>query len=219
MLRDIWVVLLFVGGLFLGGAAAFVYHHSASTALSKEIVDREKDIERLETSLSAEQLRAKAAIEQQEQLRRDLDVVQLQLAEQTALVARQRERIAELEVIRPDAEPAPKELELSEPSNKEDGIVRGGQFVYRHVKLQPSNDELEIAGEMENRTDTHFREVIFHIELFDDRQQPIDTIAVTMVSLPPGETKPFKELTLADKPRLIRAATSFRITAALIDGK
>jgi len=219
MLRDIWVVLLFVGGLFLGGAAAFVYHHSASTALSKEIADREKDIERLETSLAAEQFRAKAATEKQEQLRRDIDVVQLQLAEQTAIVARQRERIAELEAKRPDGNPAPTDLELSEPSNQENGLVRGGKFVYHHVKMQPRDSELEIAGEMENRTDKHFRQVIFHIELFDDRHKPIEKVAVTILNLSPGETKPFKELTLADKPTLIQAATSFRITAALVDGK
>ncbi len=193
----------------------------ASATLSKTIADHESEIDRLNSSLAAEQQQLNAVTKQtataQEQLRRDIDVLQMQLAEQTAIVARQRDRIAELETNRPDGSPDPTDLEVSEPSNKEDGLVRGGQFVYHHVKLQPSNGELEIAGEMENRTDKHFRQVICHIELFDDRRKLIEKVAVTILNLSPGETKPFKELALADKPALIRAASSLRITAALID--
>jgi hypothetical protein len=223
MLRDFSVALLFVGGLFLGGALGFVYHRSASGALSKSLADREAEVERLSASLATEQERAKVATEQaaasQDKMSRELDVLRLELAEQTALVARQRDRIAALEAKRPAGEPNPADLEASDPSNKEDGLVRGGKFVYRHVKLQPSNGELEIAGEMENRTNKRYRQVIFHVELFDEQLKPIETIAVTMMNLSPGETKPFKEYTLADKPMMIRAVSSFRITAALVDGE
>ena len=80
------------------------------------------------------------------------DIEQLQLADQTAIVDRQRDLIAKLRngettharSLRQDVDSP----ELSPPSNNEDGLVSGGNFVYHHVKLRPADDELEIAGEI-----------------------------------------------------------------------
>jgi hypothetical protein len=220
MLRDIWVVLLFVGGLILGATLGAIYHQTASATLSNTITSRDSEIDRLNSALAAEQHRSKTEAAQtaasRHKLQHELDVLQLQLAEQTAIVARQRDLLANPEAEKQDGDADGTNPELSPPSKKEEGLVKGGDFVYHHVKLQPRNEELEIVGEMENCTDKRFSGVYFHVELFDDRQRPIETQAITINNFSPGETRPFTGYALSDRPTLVSAVRSFRITLALL---
>jgi hypothetical protein len=221
MPRDVFVILLFVGGMIVGAGAGVLYYRTTNASLISAHAEMRAEFDRLKIEKTTEQEAFKKELAEAADARneaiRDLDIAQMQLNEQAAIIERQRKLIAQLEEgPRPDAalDDSP---EIAVPSRKKDGVVNRGAFVYRGMEWQQRENELEIVGELENRSEKHYGSAIFHIELFDEAKRPVDRVALTVTNFSPGRVVSIKEYTLADRPEQQAAVSQFRITAVLLN--
>lgn len=226
-MRELIAILLFVVGMVLGAAASAFYYAGVSASLQATLVERQNELDRMSTSSAAERESLKqelaSANEALETFKRDLELSQQQLSEQALLIARQKELLAAHgdQLVRNVEESETAEESSSAavglpPSERADGAVKGGQFVYRKVRWAQRDEDFEVAGELENRTKKQFANAIFHIELFGKGNQLLDTVVVTINNFSPGKVIPFNMLALQGRPELYGAVLRFKVNAVLL---
>ena len=219
-MREFIALLLFLGGLGLGVAGAAYYYGDINASLQTSLNEVQSELDQVASSSAAERESLKqqlaSAIETKEASERELEIAQAELAEQAATIARQVELLAAFGE-KPDGEESSDAAQVDRPSVKPDGVVNGGQFLYRNVQWSLRDEDFEVVGELENRTKKQFTNAIFHVELFGEGSRSLGTVTVMINNFSPGKVIPFNKLALVGHPELYDSVRRFKITAALLE--